>query len=99
MVRYCRFFLAFSVRFPVRFEVPMCSDALIRNMLGRFSLISNLVVTTYITVVSFRDGFLLKSILESKQVASCAIEFKNNAKFTKQNIFLNSKSQQFSKIK
>ena len=47
-------------------------------MLKRFSVISNLAVTTCIAVDYSREDFFLKGIFESKQVTKSASESKNN---------------------
>ena len=38
--------LVFLIQFPARFEIPMCSGALVKKMSDIFFVISNLAVTT-----------------------------------------------------
>ena len=52
-------------------------------MLGNFSTISNLSVTTSVAVDYFRWDFCLKGIYESKHVIKSASGFENNMKLTK----------------
>ena len=68
-------------------------------MLERFSVISNLAVTTRIAVGYSREDFFLEGIFESKQVTKSASGSKNNIKLTEWYIFLNHASQKCSQIK
>ena len=68
-------------------------------MSERFSVISNLAVTTSIAGDYSREDFFLKEIFESKQVTKPASESKNNIKFTEWYIFLNRVSQTCFQIK
>ena len=68
-------------------------------MSERFSVISNLAITTRIAVDYSIEDFFLKEIFESKQVTKPASESKNNIKSTEPYIFLNRLSQTCFQIK
>ena len=68
-------------------------------MLESFSKISNLAVTTSVTLDYSREDFFLEGIFESKQVTKSATGSKNNIKLTEWYIFLNHASQMCSQIK
>ena len=71
----------------------MCSDTLVKKILERFSVISNVAVITRIAVDYSREDFFLEGIFESKQVTKSANRSKNNIKLTEWYIFLNRASQ------
>ena len=92
--------LAFLIRFHVRFKIEMCSYTLAKKMSERFSVISNLAVSTRIAVDYCRlDLFFLREFIESKQVTKSASESKNNIELTEWYSFLNRTSQTCSQIK
>ena len=59
--------LVFLIQFPARFEIPMCSGALVKKMSDIFFVISNLAVTTrlfiYLCIYLFIYLFVIYSQL------------------------------------
>ena len=68
-------------------------------MSERFTVISNLAVTTRIAVDYSGEDFFLEEVFESKHVVKSASTSKNNIKFTEPYIFLNRASQTCFQIK
>ena len=62
--------------FSVWFEVFTCSDAVIKRMAERFSLISDFSAAARITVDYSREDLLLGGIFESKQVTKSGSRYK-----------------------
>lgn len=76
----------------------MSSDAVIKRMAERFSLISDFSAAARITVHYSREDLLLGEIFESKQVTKSTGESKNNINLTEWHVFLNCASQTRSQI-
>ena len=68
-------------------------------MSKRFSVTTNLAVTTPIVVDYSKEDFFLKGIFEPKQVIKSASASKNNIKLKEWYIFLSRTSQTCSQIK
>ena len=57
----------FLKRLSVKFEIPICSSALVKKMLVSSTLISSAAATTRITRNKTRTNFLIKGIFKTKQ--------------------------------
>ena len=90
--------LTYLIRFPVKFEVPMCSDALVKKCGNVFSVLSNLAVTTRIVVDYSREDFFSRYSLNLNKLPSLQMDLKNNIKLTKWYIFLNCASRRALKV-
>ena len=69
--------IAFLIRFHVRFKIPMCSYTLAKKMSERFSVISNLAVSTRIAVDYCRlDFFFWGNLLNLNKLPSLQVNLK-----------------------
>ena len=69
--------------FPVKLEISKCLAALVKKVVVCFTIISNLAVTTHISVNNVRADLFLKGIFIMEQRIQLAWWLENNFKFTK----------------
>ena len=53
--------------FPVKLNIPICSAALVKKLVVCFTIISNLAVTTCLSVNNVKAGLVLKEIFTKEQ--------------------------------
>ena len=69
-------------RFPVKLNIPLCSAALVKMWRFCFTIISNLGVTTRVSVNSVRADHFFKGIFITEQRTQFTRWLENNFKFT-----------------